>query len=198
MNVVCSMSILSIVWSALVTEYLLVTVYLQYSVQVPTTTIFGWLSSSIPDSETITYSGDFPFNETFSEQILRLHNEKRSLHGAQTMSWNASLFEYASRFAMDYDCSGVLKHSGGPYGENLALGYTVEGAIEAWYEEGETYDYQSHNEYNHFTQMIWNSSSQLGCATKHCNSIWNDYVVCSYYQQGNVVGYSPSNVFPLH
>lgn len=186
----------TVTWSIFVTEYHLVTVYLQYSVQTPTTTIFGF-SLALP-TNTIDYSGGLPFNKTFSEEILKLHNEKRSLHGAQMMSWNNTLFEYAAKFAINYDCSGILKHSGGPYGENLALGYTVEGAINAWYEEGDNYDYLTHNEYNHFTQMIWNSSNQLGCATKHCNSVWNDYIVCSYYEQGNVLGYSSNNVFPLY
>lgn len=36
----------------------------------------------------------------------------------------------------------MFKHSGGPYGENLAAGYpTPEAAVKAWYDENTQYDY---------------------------------------------------------
>ena len=40
-------------------------------------------------------------------------------------SWSNKLAEYAQDYAnTGFDCSNLnLKHSGGPYGENLAAGY---------------------------------------------------------------------------
>ena len=41
------------------------------------------------------------------------------------LSWSNKLAEYAQDYAnTGFDCSNLnLKHSGGPYGENLAAGY---------------------------------------------------------------------------
>lgn len=143
------------------------------------------------------YSGDYQFNQTFAKEMVDLHNYKRLLHHSQPLRWNFTLFEYAQAFANKYDCSGNLRHSGGVYGENLALGYTPKGAISAWYSEGDTYDYEKHNTYDHFTAMIWNSTTQIGCGLRYCNPVWSNYIICSYYPAGNVVGYSENNVFAI-
>lgn len=136
-------------------------------------------------------------NNTFALEILEVHNEKRALHGAQKLSWNDTVYEYAAQYASKYDCSGKLVHSGGSYGENLAIGYTVVGGANAWYDEGDTYVYGSESTYNHFTAMIWNSSYAVGCAYKYCNAVWGTYIICSYYPAGNVIGQCSKNVFPL-
>ena len=61
----------------------------------------------------------------FAEEILKEHNVKRALHGVPALSWSNKLAEYAQDYAnTGFDCSNLnLKHSGGPYGENLAAGY---------------------------------------------------------------------------
>ncbi|KAG2735925.1 hypothetical protein G9P44_000015 [Scheffersomyces stipitis] len=151
-------------------------------------------SSTAPSNNSPSY--DPGVDVDFASQMVELHNEKRQIHGATLLSWNNSAFEYAAAYADQYDCSGVLKHSGGSFGENLAIGYTTEGAVNAWYNEGATYVYGSESTYNHFTALIWNSTTSLGCAYKYCNKVWGTYIICSYYPAGNVVGYSSRNVFP--
>lgn len=177
-----------------ITEIEIVTIYFK-----PTTTALSLTTETSipnhPNSEIFNYQGAYELNTTFAEIMLKGHNDKRSMHQAQKLAWNNTLFDYASKFTDKYDCSGVLKHSGGIYGENLALGYTPNGAISAWYNEIHDYDFNTHNQYNHFTALIWNSTSQLGCAYKYCNPTWSDYIVCSYYPAGNVVGRSQQNVF---
>ncbi|KAK6459111.1 CAP domain-containing protein [Scheffersomyces xylosifermentans] len=148
------------------------------------------------DKEIYSYKGIFDLDTKFASQMLQLHNEKRDLHGAQLLSWNSSVFEFAANFALQYSCSGILNHSGGKLGENLAIGYSTAGSIEAWYNEGNTYQYGTESAYNHFTAMIWNSTNNIGCAYKYCNPVWGTYIVCSYYPAGNVIGYSVKNVFP--
>ncbi|KAK6460518.1 CAP domain-containing protein [Scheffersomyces coipomensis] len=128
--------------------------------------------------------------------MLDLHNTKRGLHGATDVHWNNTLFDYAAAYASKYDCSGVLTHSGGLYGENLAIGYSTDGAMEAWYDEGNNFPYGTESEYNHFTQVIWNGSTSIGCSPKYCNSVWGTYIICSYFPAGNVIGYESENVFP--
>lgn len=145
------------------------------------------------------YHGKYHLNVSFAQLILDRHNEKRALHGSQSLVWSSGAYEFAYEYAQDYDCTGILKHSGGiTFGENLAIGYTPTGAVDAWYNEGEDYQYGSDEKtYNHFTALIWNSTSSIGCAYKFCNNVWGTYIVCSYYPPGNIIGQSSKNVLPL-
>lgn len=184
---IIALLIVSIGLGATITEVDTITVYLLAKISMVTV---APTASNVPENSPEPTS-------TFANTILSSHNQKRSLHHSQMLLWNNSLYEYASNFAEQYDCSGTLTHSGGIYGENLAIGYTAEGAVSAWYNEGKTYDYKSANTYSHFTQVIWNSTSQLGCAYKYCGPVWSDYIVCSYYPAGNIVGHNGNNVFPM-
>ncbi|KAK6201459.1 CAP domain-containing protein [Scheffersomyces amazonensis] len=135
----------------------------------------------------------------FSQQMLDLHNQKRADHKAGALTWSQELYNYAQNYADSQPCSLNLVHSGGPYGENLAVGYSgAAGAFDAWYNEGNNYNYVS-NIYNHFTQIIWVGTTQLGCAYKQCNvpGINGQYVVCSYNPAGNIIGKFIQNVLPL-
>lgn len=131
--------------------------------------------------------------------ILDIHNKYRALHGVGDLSWASGPYSYAKLNADSYDCSGVLTHTHGQYGENLAAGFASgPAAVTAWYEEGETFDYTTYNEYNHFTQVVWKSSTQVGCAYKDCSSTgWGLYIVCEYNPVGNVIGEEEENVLPL-
>ena len=133
----------------------------------------------------------------FAQQILDAHNQKRARHGVPDLTWDATVYQYAQKFADQYSCSGNLQHSGGKYGENLAVGYADgAAALQAWYEEagkdGLSYSYGSSSVYNHFTQVVWKSTTKLGCAYKDCRAQnWGLYVVCSYDPAGNVMGTDP-------
>lgn len=131
--------------------------------------------------------------------ILDIHNKYRALHGSGDLSWADGPYEYAKNNADNYDCSGVLTHTHGQYGENLAAGFANgPAAVKAWYDEGETYNYNTHNTYDHFTQVVWKSSTKVGCAYKDCLSTgWGLYIVCEYDPVGNVVGQNEENVLPL-
>lgn len=133
--------------------------------------------------------------------LLNAHNNKRALHqDTPSLTWSSELETYAQNYANNYDCSGNLIHSGGPYGENLALGYGIEGAVQAWYDEISDYDFANpgfSENAGHFTQLVWKSSTQVGCAIKSCGGSWGDYVICSYNPAGNFIGDFPSNVLPL-
>ncbi|CUM53323.1 uncharacterized protein AC631_00548 [Debaryomyces fabryi] len=133
-------------------------------------------------------------DEDFAKAILKAHNEKRADHNVDALSWDSQVYKYAQDYADQYDCSGTLTHSGGEYGENLALGYnTAEKAVNAWYEEGNDYDYSSSSSFDHFTQIIWKDTTKLGCAYKDCSSA-GKYIVCSYDPAGNVVGEGKANL----
>ncbi|CAK7896546.1 secreted protein Pry1p [[Candida] anglica] len=167
-------------------------------------------SSSVPQSTSTSTSGSSGsssgiyadiglssgIDSTFSKNILDAHNQKRALHDAPELSWDKDAYDYAQKYADNYDCSGVLTHSHGPFGENLAAGYhTGVDALDAWYDEGQSYNYAASNSYDHFTQVVWKSTTKLGCAYKDCSSTgWGRYIICSYDPAGNVVGQSKLNV----
>jgi len=112
--------------------------------------------------------------------------------------WNTTLEAYAQ--SISDRC--VFAHSGGPYGENLAAGsgtgYTPADAITDWDNEESSYD-PANPTYTHWTQVVWKSTAQLGCAVTFCADIFPTYggaenYVCEYYPPGNFVGESAANV----
>ncbi|GAA6058676.1 hypothetical protein JCM10212_004087 [Sporobolomyces blumeae] len=133
---------------------------------------------------------------------LQEHNRFRALHNASALTWSQTLADAAQSWANK--C--VFQHSQGalgPYGENLAAtaGYKTDintGACQGWEAEAPDYDPSNPN-YSHFTQMVWKSTTQLGCAVATCppGSIFDAkygnsaYYVCEYYVAGNV--YPASN-----
>lgn len=132
----------------------------------------------------------------YAEEFLLVHNQLRQLHQSQPMAWNSSVASVAQENAAIYQCGSALKHLGKLYGENLASGFTIfTKAMYAWFNESSDYNYIAANQYNHFTQMVWNSSTQLGCAVKNCSAN-TYYIVCNYYPQGNIIGQGKANVFP--
>lgn len=154
-------------------------------------------TTEAPAPTTTSTTAPTTTSSDFQSAILDEHNAKRALHGVPNLSWDSTLEAYAQAYADKYDCSGTLTHSGGPYGENLALGYTVTGTVDAWYAEGANYNYGSScSVLDHFTQVVWKSSTAVGCAQKQCGSYYGAYVICSYNPPGNYVGECSSEVLP--
>lgn len=130
----------------------------------------------------------------FAQLMLDIHNKLRSKHSLPALQWDDTIAQYAEDYASKFDCSMNLVHSGGKYGENLAVGYSSgPAAVEAWYEEGKEWNYQS-TALNHFTQVIWKGASKLGCAVKACQGQGHGYYVTCNYDTGNVIGQSAANV----
>lgn len=168
-----------------------------------TSTSASGTSSLTPTSTAGIYDAIYNSNEdidtNFAKDILDAHNKVRAVHQAGPLSWDSATYSYAKNNADNYDCSGILTHTHGPYGENLAAGFSSgSSALMAWYDEGQTYDYSAANTYDHFTQVVWKDSTKVGCAYKNCSSTgWGLYIVCEYDPVGNVIGENSENVLPL-
>lgn len=152
-------------------------------------------STSTPTTISTSSTSSTSASSGFEADILNAHNEKRALHGVQTLAWNETLVKYAADYAASsFSCDNVqLVHSNGSYGENLAAGYSGGyDPVDAWYDEIELYDFNNPG-FNvttgHFTQLVWNSTSQVGCAEVTCDNVWGQYTICEYSNtRGNILG----------
>lgn len=151
---------------------------------------------------------------------------KRALHGVPSLTWNQDLADYAQQYIDELDagtygssygaCSGNLLHSsraGLNYGENLAYGtISATQGVDLWYDEIVYYDIAdpassigTFEQYGHFTQVVWKSTSQLGCVVHECSAKGTIYLICEYHTEGNIFVspdeykyyYFKQNVLPL-
>ncbi|EEY21512.1 PRY1 [Verticillium alfalfae VaMs.102] len=135
-------------------------------------------------------------DDAFTSAVVGTHNVYRSEHDAEDLVWNNTLAEYAEEYldsdGDDDDECPDFEHSDTPYGENLAIGHAnASAAVEAWGDERDEYDFDDQGfdqETGHFTQLVWKSTTDVGCARKLCRGgDWNGwYLVCEYWPRGNV------------
>ncbi|KAI1191827.1 CAP domain-containing protein [Nemania serpens] len=131
----------------------------------------------------------FVDDDAFTSAILNSTNVYREAHNASSVVWNRTLASFAKDYLDSAACA--FAHSGGPYGENLALGYAnATASVEAWGDEGAKYNFGKPGfteATGHFTQLVWKNTSDVGCGRRLCGAKgW--YLVCEYWPRGNVVG----------
>lgn len=134
------------------------------------------------------------------KQFLGPHNAVRSALGMKPLIWDGGVARYAEWYANQrrYDCE--LKHSNGPYGENIFWGsgneWTPSEAVTAWVSEKTWYNYWSNScgsgqQCGHYTQIVWRSTRKLGCARVVCFGGRGVFITCNYDPPGNYVGEKP-------
>ena len=134
--------------------------------------------------------------------ILEAHTRARAEHCAPPLRWSEELAARAQSWADHLAASGCgLVHSQSGLGENLAAGssgaFSPERIVGLWYEEAALYDFARGGfsmETGHFTQLVWLSSTQLGCGIATCGGL--DVWVCNYDPPGNYEGQYRQNVRP--
>jgi uncharacterized protein YkwD len=159
-----------------------------------------------------------PRDNAFAKEILDAHNEYRARHGVQPLRWAEPLARIANDWARSQASQGCpLKHNP-DLGQTLSLGENIAGAmsvgpgagktaVSLWYNEVSNYNYSKpeiSSRTGHFTQVVWASTTELGCAIAPCvgTADLNDWrkrgglVVCNYYQPGNYKNKIPENVRP--
>jgi len=139
------------------------------------------------------------------QAALNEHNRLRAKHNAPNLIWDEELASQAQTWAGD--CK--WEHSKLGHGENLyaAYGSTFSGAaaVKSWYDEltDPGYDFSNpgfSSGTGHFTQVVWKSTTRLGCALKVCTPLqplgWNpaNFLVCEYSPAGNFRGEYEKNV----
>lgn len=153
-------------------------------------------------------------NDSQAQIFTQLHNNYRisvnpPARCMPLMSWNWSISDTSNAWAKQ--C--IWAHSATPnLGENLyatsirtpnSTNFNVSTPVSLWASE-KSYYYYSNNTCatgqicGHYTQLIWDTSKQLGCAFQDCplikNLPWSNggtIVVCQYSAPGNVIGFKP-------
>jgi hypothetical protein len=157
------------------------------------------------------------------DTILSLHNAERTHFHIAPLQWDVPLQKVAQTYAdqcqwahnanrkqMYLTAGGTLNS----VGENLALMsaprqrspvqqpiYTpqVQSMVNLWIGEKEYWrspnKCESGQVCGHYTQMIWSTTSKIGCGLALCKlagGISNSlFLVCDYANAGNIVGQSP-------
>jgi len=143
--------------------------------------------------------------------MVNAHNHWRRAAGVPDLRWSAPLADTAQRWADQLQQQGCRpSHSGTRrLGENLYWAsprYHSGGAtqvqhvragdvVNAWASEQRDYDHASNTcargkICGHYTQVVWNSTTDIGCAKAVCtdrSQVW----VCNYAPPGNWRGQRP-------
>lgn len=170
-----------------------------------TTVIKPFTSSSTgPMQKFAKVPGEVGTGLLFNPQdFVKSHNDKRCLHGSQKLDWDANLASQSQVYANKCE----WKHSGmDGVGENLSMfASTSESnllsdnpatrAMQGWYDkELPMYDFSSPGfsmATGHFTQVVWASTTKVGCGVALCpagtiaSNMQSVYVVCQYGPPGN-------------
>ena len=146
------------------------------------------------------------------QQMLALHNAERAnatpvpSPPLLPLAWNISAEAVAQVWANN--CQWMHNPNRGALGENIyaAAGNPIRtpaDVVGSWAIEKNDFNYASNTcaagaVCGHYTQIVWRSTSGLGCATKICTtgspftgfSTWQ-FWVCDYSPPGNVGGQKP-------
>ncbi|MFB9964294.1 CAP family protein [Sinosporangium siamense] len=142
--------------------------------------------------------------DAFQQDCLKAHNTYRARHGVPAMRTEPAGLEAAKKSATYYAQKGSIDHSS-PYkharGENLFVFMTTNSdtvascadAVRAWYQGISHYDFNRPGfsfDTGWFTQVVWKSSTQLGCAQAigQTSGRSGTYIVCLYNPPGNLLG----------
>jgi len=161
------------------------------------------LQKAAQTNNTNTNSGNSNLSKSQIYEFVDRHNYYRRAVGSVDIVWNDELAKHALQWANHLKQMGCkLEHrpqSGtwsDNYGENIAMNYgkSASYAVDQWGEEKKDYDNKAINQGNyaawHYTQVIWNESTQVGCAIVKCDN-GSNIIVCNYNPAGNMMGQKP-------
>lgn len=140
--------------------------------------------------------------------ITNGHNVVRSNEAASLspLVWDSDIASVAQAYAEQcvYAHNSLRNEQyGSVLGENMYAStgdVTADRVVSSWAREKQDYDYKTNScsgICGHYTQMIWDTSTRLGCGFAYCPDLqigsytgWN-IVVCNYNPAGNYVGHRP-------
>lgn len=160
---------------------------------------------------------------SYSDIALMHHNIHRSNHSSVPAVWNSTLASIAQEIALSCNYSHNTQAGGGGYGQNIAGGVPADnisavitdlfynGEVNWYITPSDLYgaaspDFTNFEHWGHFSQIVWNGSTSVGCYTADCSAqgylygLEGDnvppyFTVCNYYPAGNMGGEYGSNIF---
>lgn len=170
-----------------------------------------WTSAVATAQPTSAPQGDL---SAYAAPIVKQHNMHRSNHSAPDIQWDDDLASIAAQIAASCVYAHDTSTGGGGYGQNIGAGSTGDEVDQmitnAMYNDEIGYypgyggepDMSNFENWGHFSQIVWKSTTQLGCATQYCpNGLANVgsgvspyFTVCNYKPAGNFGGQYGANV----
>jgi len=150
------------------------------------------------DTDSDSGQGDGDLSK-FREQTLDRINMYRGQHGADDLSLDPKLNDFAQNHAEELISSGEFTDSNGPYGENGFEGFgDIDGntAVDVWQSQEKKYNFDNPNpssENTHFTANVWKGSKKLGVG-KATDTDGRTIVVANFDPAGNKEGKYKQNV----
>ncbi len=149
-----------------------------------------------------------------ADEMVAAHNHWRAAVGVPPLTYSAELATASQKWADHLQRSNHcrMQHSKpeGRYGENLYWGSAVEWSngkrelqqvssttvVDDWAGERKDYDYATNRcatgkACGHYTQVVWRTTTTVGCAVAVCEDSREQVWVCRYQPPGNWVGQKP-------
>lgn len=149
-----------------------------------------------------------------SGEIVATHNRWRAEVGVGALSYSPELAVSAQQWADNLKKTNQcrMRHSKpeGRYGENIYWASAIAWSdgrrelqkvpsakpVDSWGSEISDYDYAQNScvpgkMCGHYTQMVWKTSTKVGCAFAVCEDSLDQVWVCQYQPAGNWVGHKP-------
>ncbi|RDY12534.1 Pathogenesis-related protein PR-1, partial [Mucuna pruriens] len=135
---------------------------------------------------------------SFANQFLIPQNAARAVVRLRPLVWDPKMVRYAQWYANQRRGDCALQHSNGPYGENIfwgsGTGWKPAQAVSAWVEERQWYNYEQNScadgqMCGHYTQIVWNTTRKVGCASVVCSKGLGTFITCNYDPPGNYYGF---------
>lgn len=141
-------------------------------------------------------------NDSNRQEVLDVNNLYRWALNLDSVSYNYSLEKEAKEWALVLAEKDRLIHaiSRNKHGENLAKAsyvFSVVDATNMWGIERLDYNHFTRHKKNvvgHYTQMVWQGTSEIGCALAK-NEKGNYFSVCRYNPHGNIIRKYPFGRF---
>ncbi|KAL1020625.1 hypothetical protein UPYG_G00002600 [Umbra pygmaea] len=143
--------------------------------------------------------------------LLEYHNRVRAevfpqAANMEAMVWDDKLAQSAEAWASQCMWDHGPAHTMRYMGQNLSIRSSryrsVTELVRSWHEEKNLFSFPNRCNgpvCSHYTQMVWASTSRMGCALNKCSNInvygsfWKTavFLVCNYSIKGNWVGEAP-------
>lgn len=148
----------------------------------------------------VFFMGGKPIESSLSsqekEEIIIAHNKWRAQVKVKDIQWSEDLAGEAQKWANYLAKKGCrMKHSRTKNGENIYwsdYASTPKEVVDEWaaekkYYRGGKIKSSKVSKYGHYTQVVWHSTTFVGCGKAKCKNgeeIW----VCTYSPAGNYLG----------